>query len=156
MFFPSSNICQVCGIEFWLLVTVRWPGGWRLGDRVVLRGGRLRKSEMARALRVGEGGGVSVSVKYMRLFDLSINKSSTVRMGGRRGGLVVVPPTVGVGGGDIRGMLFRNRLPTKDNLVRRNIITHSSQFCVTGCGGLKTSRHVFLSCSVLCTLVEFG
>jgi hypothetical protein len=48
--------------------------------------------------------------------------------------------------------LFRNRLPTKDNLVRRNIIAHGSVFCVTGCGGVETTQHLFLSCPVLAPL----
>lgn len=30
--------------------------------------------------------------------------------------------------------LFRNRLPTKDNLVTRGIISHNSQLCMTSCG----------------------
>ncbi|MCI35872.1 70 kDa peptidyl-prolyl isomerase, partial [Trifolium medium] len=29
--------------------------------------------------------------------------------------------------------LLRNKLPTKDNLVRRNIIAHDSHMCVSGC-----------------------
>ena len=41
--------------------------------------------------------------------------------------------------------LFCNTLPTKDNLVTRNIISHDSQFCVTGCGRLETTHHLFLS-----------
>ncbi|KAK2440989.1 hypothetical protein QL285_012338 [Trifolium repens] len=44
--------------------------------------------------------------------------------------------------------LLRNRVPTKDNLVRRNIIPHDSQLCVNGCGGLETAQHLFLSCHV--------
>ncbi|MCH80856.1 70 kDa peptidyl-prolyl isomerase [Trifolium medium] len=48
--------------------------------------------------------------------------------------------------------LLRNRLPTKDNLVRRNIISHDSQLCVSGCGGLETSHHLFLSCPVFAPL----
>ncbi|GAU12279.1 hypothetical protein TSUD_141870 [Trifolium subterraneum] len=35
--------------------------------------------------------------------------------------------------------LLRNRLPTKDNLVGRNIINQDSHFCVAGCGGVETS-----------------
>ncbi|MCI28894.1 kinesin-like protein, partial [Trifolium medium] len=45
--------------------------------------------------------------------------------------------------------LVRNRLPTtKDNLMARNIIHPDSQFCVTGCDGLETTHHLFLSCPV--------
>jgi hypothetical protein len=32
--------------------------------------------------------------------------------------------------------LLHNRLPTKDNLVRRDIIPHESQLCVSGCGNV--------------------
>ncbi|MCI14847.1 70 kDa peptidyl-prolyl isomerase [Trifolium medium] len=38
--------------------------------------------------------------------------------------------------------LLRNKLLAKDNLVRRNIIAHDSQMCVSGCGGLETTRHL--------------
>jgi hypothetical protein len=44
--------------------------------------------------------------------------------------------------------LLRKRVPTKDNLAQRNIIPHDSQLCVTGCGGLETAQHLFLSCPV--------
>ncbi|GAU21182.1 hypothetical protein TSUD_10990 [Trifolium subterraneum] len=42
--------------------------------------------------------------------------------------------------------LFRNRLPTKDNLAARHVISLDSQLCVNGCGGLETAQHLFLSC----------
>ncbi|GAU51730.1 hypothetical protein TSUD_415340 [Trifolium subterraneum] len=41
--------------------------------------------------------------------------------------------------------LLRNRLPTKDNLVARNIIPFDARFCVNGCGELETVNHVFLA-----------
>jgi hypothetical protein len=41
--------------------------------------------------------------------------------------------------------LLRNKLPTKDNLVRRSIIPHGSQFCVSGCGNVETTQHLLLS-----------
>ncbi|GAU22999.1 hypothetical protein TSUD_98280 [Trifolium subterraneum] len=44
--------------------------------------------------------------------------------------------------------LLRNRLPTKDNLVRRHIITPDAHFCVTGCGEVETAQHLFLSCPI--------
>ncbi|GAU41251.1 hypothetical protein TSUD_97860 [Trifolium subterraneum] len=40
--------------------------------------------------------------------------------------------------------LVLNRLPTKDNLVARNIIPPDSQFSVTGCSGWETTHHLFL------------
>ncbi|GAU44068.1 hypothetical protein TSUD_368800 [Trifolium subterraneum] len=48
--------------------------------------------------------------------------------------------------------LIRNRLPTKDNLVRRHIITPDSQLCVTGCGEVETAQHLFLCCSIFAPL----
>ncbi|GAU44687.1 hypothetical protein TSUD_183450 [Trifolium subterraneum] len=48
--------------------------------------------------------------------------------------------------------LLRNRLPTKDNLVRRHVITPDAHFCVTGCGEVETAQHLFLSCSVFAPL----
>jgi hypothetical protein len=48
--------------------------------------------------------------------------------------------------------LLRNRLPTRDNLVRRNIIAHDSQLCVSSCGGVESAHHLFLSCPVFASL----
>jgi hypothetical protein len=48
--------------------------------------------------------------------------------------------------------LLCNRLPTKDNLVRRHIITPDASLCVTGCGGVEMAHHLFLSCLVFAPL----
>jgi len=48
--------------------------------------------------------------------------------------------------------LFRNRLPTKDNLFRRGAINHDSCLCVTGCGSMETANHF----STAHFLVRFG
>ncbi|KAK2372183.1 hypothetical protein QL285_073347 [Trifolium repens] len=48
--------------------------------------------------------------------------------------------------------LLRNRLPTKDNLVRRHIIPPDASLCVTGCGGVETAQHLFLSYPVFAPL----
>jgi hypothetical protein len=48
--------------------------------------------------------------------------------------------------------LLRNRLPTKYNLVRRHIISSDASLCVTGCGGVETAHHLFLSCPVFASL----
>ena len=42
--------------------------------------------------------------------------------------------------------LFRDRLPTKNNLHRRQVIDFDDQFCVGGCGLIETSTHLFLHC----------
>jgi len=48
--------------------------------------------------------------------------------------------------------LLRNRLPTKDNLVRRQVIPITDTVCITGCGGLETSAHLFLHCDIFSSL----
>ena len=40
--------------------------------------------------------------------------------------------------------LLRDRLPTKDNLYRRNVVGVDDQLCVGGCGEVETSSHLFL------------
>lgn len=42
--------------------------------------------------------------------------------------------------------LLRNRLPTRDNLLRRNILQFNNHFCVVGCDSTETAGHLFLSC----------
>jgi len=44
--------------------------------------------------------------------------------------------------------LFRNRWPTKDNLVRRDIINMDDQLCVSGCGQIETIDHLIIHCPV--------
>jgi len=39
---------------------------------------------------------------------------------------------------------FRDRLPTKDNLVRRGVIHNDSRLCVAGYGSDENSSHLFL------------
>jgi hypothetical protein len=48
--------------------------------------------------------------------------------------------------------LLRDRLPTKTNLVSRGILAPNLQDCVTGCGGIETAQHLFLSCSTFGSL----
>jgi len=45
--------------------------------------------------------------------------------------------------------LFRDRLPTKDNLLRRGVINHDSRTCVAGCDIVESSSHLFLHCNIL-------
>jgi hypothetical protein len=42
--------------------------------------------------------------------------------------------------------LFRNRLPTKDNLLRRQVLHSDNINCVGGCGSLENAEHLFLGC----------
>jgi len=42
--------------------------------------------------------------------------------------------------------LFRDRLPTKDNLLRRGVIPYDSRLCIAGCNTVETSTHLFLHC----------
>jgi hypothetical protein len=50
--------------------------------------------------------------------------------------------------------LLRNRLPTRDNLVRRHIIAPDAQLCVTSCGGVETVHHLFPSYPVFASLLH--
>jgi hypothetical protein len=42
--------------------------------------------------------------------------------------------------------LFRDRLPTKDNLFRRRVINFDAQLCTGGCGEVETSSHLLFHC----------
>jgi len=44
--------------------------------------------------------------------------------------------------------LIWNRLPTKDNLRNRGILSHENHLCVGGCRLEETSHHLFLSCPI--------
>lgn len=43
--------------------------------------------------------------------------------------------------------LFCDRLPAKDNLLRRGVIDNDSRLCLSGCGFMETSSHLFLHCN---------
>jgi len=43
--------------------------------------------------------------------------------------------------------LFQDRLPTKDNLLCHGVIDQASRLCVSGCGSLESSHHLFLHCN---------
>jgi hypothetical protein len=42
--------------------------------------------------------------------------------------------------------LLRDRLPTKANLVSRDILSPEARHCVSGCGEVESAQHLFLSC----------
>lgn len=42
--------------------------------------------------------------------------------------------------------LFRNRLPTKDNLARQRVIHQDDILCVGGCGSFETVAHLLFGC----------
>ncbi|XP_024634413.1 uncharacterized protein [Medicago truncatula] len=42
--------------------------------------------------------------------------------------------------------LLRNRLPTRQNLVHRGILSDTAAGCLLGCGAVETSQHLFISC----------
>jgi len=42
--------------------------------------------------------------------------------------------------------LLQNRLPTRDNLVRRNIFQHMDSLCIVGCDVVESATHLFLDC----------
>lgn len=48
--------------------------------------------------------------------------------------------------------LLRDRLPTRFNLAHRGIIPSEASLCVSDCGSLETTQHLFLSCSAFSSL----
>jgi len=44
--------------------------------------------------------------------------------------------------------LFRNRLPTKDNLIRRGALHLEDIYCIGDCGCPETTNHLFFSCDI--------
>jgi len=44
--------------------------------------------------------------------------------------------------------LLRNRLPTKDNLVSRSVITNVAQLCTSGCSEVESSNHFILNYNI--------
>lgn len=48
--------------------------------------------------------------------------------------------------------LIRDRLPTKANPAMRGAIAASDIVCVSGCGHVETTQHLFLSCTVSAAL----
>ncbi|GAU19784.1 hypothetical protein TSUD_182190 [Trifolium subterraneum] len=52
--------------------------------------------------------------------------------------------------------LLRDMLPTKSNLVARGILSSEAHHCVSGCGAVESSQHLFLSCSTFGSLWQFS
>lgn len=48
--------------------------------------------------------------------------------------------------------LFRDRLPTKINLLNHGIISATDTSCSAGCGQVKSAQHLFLHCVTFGTL----
>ena len=48
--------------------------------------------------------------------------------------------------------LLRNRLSTKDNLVRRHVLHQDDAACVSGWGNLEAAAHLFLACDIFSSL----
>jgi len=48
--------------------------------------------------------------------------------------------------------LLRNRLPTKDNLVQRRVVSLEDAVCVSGCGSQETATHLYLGCDIFGSL----
>lgn len=43
---------------------------------------------------------------------------------------------------------LNNRIPTKDNLFRRGVLSHSQLGCVEDCGSEESITHTFFECPV--------
>nr|ABN06086.1 H+-transporting two-sector ATPase, alpha/beta subunit, central region, related [Medicago truncatula] len=48
--------------------------------------------------------------------------------------------------------LFRNRLPTKDNLMQRHVLDIDDNVCVGGCGSQETTNHLLFGCHTFCSI----
>jgi len=51
--------------------------------------------------------------------------------------------------------LFCDRLPTKNNFIRRGVITYEARLCTAGCGSDETSDHLFLHCNIYGTIWNY-
>ncbi|GAU14397.1 hypothetical protein TSUD_249370 [Trifolium subterraneum] len=95
--------------------------------------------------RTDIGGGYSVRDAYSRLTALAVGTTTGAS------DLIwhqQVPLKVSV----LACWLLRNRLPSKDNLVARNIIPPNANLCVGGCGEPETANHLFISCPTFAPL----
>ncbi|GAU41062.1 hypothetical protein TSUD_284320 [Trifolium subterraneum] len=94
------------------------------------------------------------------------------------GGVGVAEANLGIGEGDVVGALatmddadkliwhpqvplkvsiftwrlLRDRLPTKTNLVTRDILSPAAHFCVSSCGAADSAHHLFISCNTFGSL----
>lgn len=48
--------------------------------------------------------------------------------------------------------LLHNRLPTRDNLVRRRVLSLLDSAYVSGCGEQEIATHLFLGCDIFSSL----
>jgi len=44
--------------------------------------------------------------------------------------------------------LLRDRLPTKNNLVRRRVLQSTNIMYIAGCGCSETAEHLFIGCNI--------
>jgi len=51
--------------------------------------------------------------------------------------------------------LLRNRIPTKDNLAHRGVLSVADNSCVFGCGSMESAVHIFIHCSCASNLWAF-
>ena len=51
--------------------------------------------------------------------------------------------------------LLQDRLPTKDNHYRRNLIDIDALLCIGDCGEVETSSHLFLNCNLFGSIWNF-
>jgi hypothetical protein len=48
--------------------------------------------------------------------------------------------------------LLRDRLPTKANLVTQGMLSTAAHLCVSGCGQVESTHHLFISCGTFGSL----
>lgn len=45
--------------------------------------------------------------------------------------------------------VIQNRIPSKENIVKRGILNTNAHSCEGGCGSIKSTSHLFLECSIV-------
>jgi len=49
-----------------------------------------------------------------------------------------------------------NRIPTKDNLLRRTVVPLDDCYCIEGCGVVEDRNHLFVQCEYVMFSVDYG
>ncbi|GAU41540.1 hypothetical protein TSUD_140710 [Trifolium subterraneum] len=164
---------EECGIGSYLPDMVRWgvrAGGsvwWREVSRIqdgegVVGGEWFAESIERRGGRWAGRGGSGV-VNYLWIWRHDIGGGYSVR--GAYSLLTTLDAVTTAGVSDLiwhkqvplkvsvlAWWMHHNRLPSKDNLVERNIIPSKAHFCVSGCGEPEPVNHLFLSCHAFAPL----
>jgi len=87
----------------------------------------------------------SISRAYNKLTEVDMNEHQNPH---KFVWLKVVPLKVSI----FAWRLFRNRVPTKDNLLHRRILTSDELGCTTNYGEQEDIDHLFVKCDFFCRI----